>query len=96
MYYQLTSALKRRMILELRRYWASHPKFPDIVDNIQGKYSFKERPQHGIIVKTGSASKVNLAADNFQGTVYSHCTLTMIDNYAGTAIEWKIGKYIWR
>ena len=88
MYYQLTSALKRRMILELRRYWASHPKFPDIVDNIQGKYSFKERPQHGIIVKTGSASKVNLAADNFQGTIWSHCTLTLIDNYAGTAIEW--------
>lgn len=88
MYYQLTSALKRRMILELRRYWASHPKFPDLVDNIQGKYSFKERPQHGIIVKTGSASKVNLSADNFQGTVWSHCTLTLIDNYAGTAIEW--------
>ena len=88
MYYQLTSALKRRMILELRKYWASHPKFSDIVDNIQGKYSFKERPQHGIIVKTGSASKVNLAADNFQGTVWSHCTLTLIDNYAGTAIEW--------
>ena len=88
MYYQLTSALKRRMILELRRYWASHPKFPDIVDNIQGKYSFKERPQHGIIVKTGSASKVNLSADNFQGTIWSHCTLTLIDNYAGTAIEW--------
>lgn len=88
MYYQLTSALKRRMILELRRYWASHPKFPDIVDNIQGKYSFKERPQHGIIVKTGSASKVNLSADNFQGTIWSHCTLTLIDNYAGTALEW--------
>lgn len=88
MYYQLTSALKRRMILELRRYWASHPRFTDLVDNIQGKYAFTERPQHGIIVKTGSASKVNLSSDNFQGTVYSHCTLTLIDNYAGTAIEW--------
>mgnify|MGYP003642584714 CR=1 FL=1 len=88
MYYQLTGALKRRLILELRRYWASHPRFPDLVDNIQGKYSFKERPQHGIIVKTGSASKVNLSADNFQGTVWAHCTLTLIDNYAGTAIEW--------
>lgn len=88
MYYQLTSAIKRRMILELRRYWASHPKFSDLVDNIQGKYSFRERPQHGIIVKTGSATKVNLSADNFQGTVWAHCTLTLIDNYAGTAIEW--------
>lgn len=88
MYYQLTSALKRRMILELRKYWASHPRFTDLVDNIQGKFSFRERPQHGIIVKTGSASKVNLSADNFQGTVFSHCTLAMMDNYAGTSIEW--------
>ena len=88
MYYQLTSAIKRRLILELRKYWVTHPRYPDLVDNIQGKYSFKERPQHGIIVKTGSASKVGLSWDNFQGTVYSHCTLTHINNFAGVSIEW--------
>lgn len=88
MYYQLTNAIKRRMILELRNYWKTHPRFTDLVDNIQGKYSFKERPQHGIIVKTGSATKVNLAPDNFQGTVYAHCALTHIGNKPATSIEW--------
>ena len=88
MYYQLTNAIKRRMILELRKYWTTHPRFTDLVDNIQGKYSFKERPQHGIIVKTGSATRVALSSDNFQGTIYSHCSLTHIGNNPATSIEW--------
>ncbi len=52
MYNFLTEATKRRFILELRRFWQYHPKYRDIVDHIQNKYSFRERPQYGIILKT--------------------------------------------
>lgn len=88
MYFQLTEALKRRMIIELRRYWKDHPKYQDLVDNIQGKFSFRERPQTGIIVKTGSASTVGLASDNFVGTIHSYVSLAKIGNYLGQALEW--------
>jgi len=89
MYFQLTGALKRRFIEELRRYWSYHPKYRnDLPNNIQGKFSFKERPQHGIIVKTGSGSRVDLSADNYLGVIESYCLLTRVNNKPGFSIEW--------
>lgn len=88
MYFQLTEAIKRRMIIELRKYWKDHPKYQDLVDNIQGKFSFRERPQTGIIVKTGSANTVGLSPDNFVGTIHSYVSLTRVGNNLGQAIEW--------
>ncbi len=88
MYFFLTSAVKNRLIGELRDYWATHPRFQDLVDNIQGKYSFEERPSYGIIVKTGSASKIQFSADNFMGTVKSYVALAGMPGYPGTSIEW--------
>ena len=88
MYFRLTEALKRRFILELRRYWSYHPRYPDLPEHIQGKYSFKERPQAGIIVKTSGGTRVDLSADNFIGTVESYVYLTKIKGYDGLAIEW--------
>ena len=75
MYYFLTEAVKRRFILELRRYWAAHPKYRNMVDNIQHKYSFEQRPCEAIVLKTSSANQVQLSADNFQGTVHSFAHL---------------------
>lgn len=89
MYYVLTHALTRRFIQELRRFWSYHPRYrDDLVDNIQGKYSFAERPQHGIIVKSSGGSIVKMAADNYMGTVHSYCYLTKVDSYQGTFLEW--------
>ena len=88
MYFFLTAAVKNRLIQELRGYWASHPKYQDLIDNIQGKYSFSQRPQYGIILKTGSANRVQLSADNFVGTVQSYVTLAKIPGYQGTSVEW--------
>ncbi len=88
MYFQLTSALKRRLIAELRRYWQYHPKYPDLVSNIQGKYRFDERPQYGITVKTTSGSRADFAADNFKGIIESFVYLAKYQNYPGVAIEW--------
>lgn len=88
MYNFLTEAVKRRFLLELRAYWASQPKYRDIVDNIQGKYSFKERPSYGIILKTSSANHVQLSADNFLGYNESYVQLAKFQGKPGTAIEW--------
>jgi hypothetical protein len=84
----LTAAVQRRFIQELRSYWATHPRYPDLIDNIQGKYSFEQRPQYGIIVKVGSANKVQLSANNFVGTVQSYVALARIPGYPGTSCEW--------
>lgn len=89
MYFQMTGAVKRRFIDELRRYWSYHPKYrDDLPNNIQGKFSFKERPQHGIIVKTGSGTRVDLSADNYLGVIESYCLLTRVAGKPGQSIEW--------
>lgn len=87
-YFYISEALKRKIIGELRDYWSNHPRYPDLVDNIQGKYAFTERPQYGIIVKVSSANKVQFSADNFIGTVQSYVTSATLPGYQGTSIEW--------
>jgi hypothetical protein len=87
-YFFLTEAVRRRLIKELRAYWSLHPAYSDLAENVQGKYSFEERPQYGIILKTGSATKVQFAPDNFMGTVASYVALARIPGYAGLSVEW--------
>lgn len=74
--------------MELRHFWALHPKYKDLVNNIQGKYSFEERPQHGIIVKTSGGNHVILSPDHYVGVVESYTYLARVQNYPGVAIEW--------
>lgn len=88
MFFALTGAVKNRMIQEIRRYFSYHPKYPDLPDHIQGKYSYKERPQQGIIVKTSGANRVDLSSDNYIGIVRSHCYLAKVKGFNGLAIEW--------
>ena len=88
MYFRMTEALKRRMIMELRKYWQFHPRYPDLVDHIQGKYSFRERPSYGIIVKTSGGNRVDLSADNYLGIVESYVYLIKVKNSPGVAVEW--------
>jgi hypothetical protein len=89
MYFQLTESIKRRLILELRRFWQSHPRYrDDLVENIQGKYSLKERPQHYIIIKNGGGNRLDLAADNYVGIVQSYVYLSRVKDFPGVAIEW--------
>jgi len=88
-YNTLTEAIKKRIILELRRFWSYDPNYRDeLVKNIQGKYSFRSRPCMSIIVKNSSANVVQLSADNFQGTVSSYVYLQKVQNYPGLSLEW--------
>jgi len=88
MYFHLTEAVHRRFILELRRFWSYHPRYREMVENIQGKYAFTEAPQRGIIIKNGSANQVQLAADNYLGVVESHVLLAKVPGFPGLSVEW--------
>lgn len=88
MYYRMTEQVKRRMVQELREFWSSQPQYPDLADHIQGKYSFRERPQYAIILKTSSANQVQLSADHFVGTVKSHVMLARVGDFPGLSLEW--------
>lgn len=87
MYYYLTGALKRRVILELRNSFSRHPIYSKLTPWIQNKYAFDERPQFGIVVKGASASKVALSGDNYIGTISSHVMLTNVGEMVHP-IEW--------
>ena len=88
MYFHLTSSLTDKFIHELRQFWQYHPKFRGMVDNIQGKYSFKERPQQSIVVKTSGGSHVSLSPDHYKGMVMSYVYLAKRVGKPGLSVEW--------
>lgn len=88
MYGNLTSALIDRFIEEIRGLWSEHPKYPDLSENIQGKFSFKSRPQRGMVIKTTGGSNVRLSPDNFQGTVMSYVSMAAVPNKPSLSLEW--------
>lgn len=89
MYYFLSGAIVDRTINDLRQYWAYNPEYrDDLVDNIQGSYAFRERPQHGIVVKMSGANRVRLAADNYVGKLKSYVALAGLHGYKSLSAEW--------
>lgn len=88
MYFYLVQNLKRRLIIELKDSFSRHPIYKKLVPNIQNRFAFKERPNHGIVVKGSNANKVQLAADNFVGTVQSHVMLANVGPHDEFPLEW--------
>jgi hypothetical protein len=87
MYYNLISALKRRLVLELQDGFSKHPVYEKAVPFIQNRYAFSERPQFGIVVKGSSANKVQLSSQNFLGIVTSKVMLANVEKPA-FLLEW--------
>jgi hypothetical protein len=88
MYHHLSLAVRDRIIRELRAYWSDHPRYEDFAKNIQGKYSFEERPQFGMVVKTSGASNVVLSPNNFIATVEGFVSLAKVPDKTYGSIEW--------
>ena len=88
MYYYLSGALKRRLILELQESFSRHPVYRKIAPYIQNKYAFEERPQFGIIVQNSSANKLQLDPSNFIGHVHSHVMLAQVAGTPVFPLEW--------
>lgn len=89
MFANLTMAVRDRIIQELRDFWQDDPRYVGFSNNIQGKYSFEERPQFGMVVRTGGASNVVLSPNNFIGTVQGRVYL------AGVAGKKTYGSIEW-
>jgi hypothetical protein len=87
LYYYLTQALKRRLILEMQDSFSRHPVYEKVVPFIQNKFAFDERPQFGIVIKNSTANKVSLSADNFLGTVQSYVMLAYL-KHPVYPLEW--------
>jgi hypothetical protein len=87
-FFVLGSAVKRRIMHELRHAFSRHPIYRKIVPFIQQQYVFKERPQFGIVIKTASATPALLSADHFVGTIVSHVMLATAEGRPGQSIEW--------
>lgn len=88
MYLNFTRPLVRFFVEELRRLFAYHPKYPDVVDSIQGDYSFEERPQRGVVVKTTGGSERRLTWDNAGGYDESYIFQARVGNNPGQSLEW--------
>jgi len=89
MFFYGSGALNDRLIEETRLLWSYHPRFrDDLVENIQGKYSFEQRPQRGIVIRTSSGSHRRLTWDNFQGHKTSYVVRAKTDaTKPGLSIE---------
>lgn len=88
MFSYLAEPLTGFFIKELREFWSTHPKYLDLVDGIQGKYSWEQTPTKGIVVKTSGSSHVRYSADNYKGIRHSYATLFKPKGTRGTSIEW--------
>jgi len=84
----LTNATKHRLIGELRAILNDHPRYRSDSGNVVNKFSFKERPQRGIVVSGTSADRVGLSANDYIGRLTSFVMLTPYQNWPGTSIEW--------
>lgn len=89
MYFYLTGALKRKVIRELKMCFRHmFPAHKDILEYINHKYAFRNRPQKGIVVTNASANPRRLSSDNFVGTIMSHVMLSQVDHHPGLSLEW--------
>lgn len=85
----LTNPVKERVIRELKTILYNHPRYREDSESVQNKFSFKERPQRGIIVDGVSAERVRLSSDNYMGSLSSFCMLTWADEKPSShSIEW--------
>ncbi len=89
MFSNLTEFIKSRLIQEIKYFWSRDPNYANtLVPNIQGRFSFAERPQQAIVLKGGSANPFQFSSDHYQGMLISYCHLTKVYGQNGTSIEW--------
>ncbi len=89
MYHNLTLQVRNLIIEQLKQHWADHPRYPEMSHFIQAKYSFEQRPQFGMVVKTSGASNIQLSAQNYIGEVQGYCLAAQtINSNKTSSIEW--------
>ena len=82
-------AVRRKILEELKdcfRYYM--PRHKDILEYINNKYAFKQKPQKGIVLTSAGASPLRLSADNYVGEVVSRVMLAGLENRNALSVEW--------
>lgn len=88
MHFRFSRFIVYKLIEVLRQRWSYHPAHRDLVGNIQGKFSYRERPAKGIVVKVSGGNENRLSPDNYMGINWSHVHLTKTQTRPGLALEW--------
>lgn len=86
MYYYLSREVKRRVVNELKEIFNEYPGLSKF--KVSDKFPYDERPQYGVVVKNVSGSPIPLAADNFIGTVVSHCFAAALKGKKSLVFDW--------
>jgi hypothetical protein len=71
---------------EMKNIFAEYPGLQKM--KVSDKFPYQERPQYGLVVKNISGSPMPLAADNFIGTVVSHCFTAKLRGKRGLLLDW--------
>jgi hypothetical protein len=84
--FAVNGILKDRLVGALRDFWSYEDRQSDLV--IQNRFSFRERPQKSIVVKSSGGSFETLSADNFMGHVDSYTFMMKFQQKQGLFLEW--------
>jgi len=86
-YFEITNAIKKRLVLIFEDILKDHPMFRENVD-VYTRFPDEERPKQAILVRSISGGNQKMGLGNFAGMNRSYCSLA---NFAGTnaaSIEW--------
>jgi len=83
----LFESIKTRLFDELEDTIGKNSEYRDKV-KIYHKFPYKERVQHGIVLKNMSFNRQKLSPDDFVGILRSHFALARAGNKSGEFLEW--------
>ena len=87
-YFYSTTALKSRLLRDLRRVFSRYAGWAEIVPYIRDSYALKEKPQVGVILKDVSGSYLPLSADDMVGSYISHVLWSRLRDRDSGFIAW--------
>lgn len=83
----LLEALKTRLFDEIEETISRNAVYRDKV-KVYHKFSYKERPSMGVVIKNISFSRLKLSPDDFVGIQKSYCAMAKAGNHPGEFLEW--------
>lgn len=82
-YTYLTRALKRRLVDDLRAFFASLPGYEDLAEQVRIKHDWDTAPQRAVVIMGVTPTPIRLSSDNFMGVEHSYVMKANVDNGEG-------------
>lgn len=86
MFYAVSNALKKRLVLIFQEIFLEHPIFKKV--EVFTKFPKEERPKHALMVRSVSGSSQKIGMDNFVRYARQFSSLGNLQGIPGNAIEW--------